>query len=118
MAVTVSLFEFDGQLGLDLRLDEQRERVRADPPSPLRSTSPWIFEWDAKELDKRDEHEFLGLFTHRLADVTDADIAELDALRLPRVDYPQAGLQDVPISDVVRWARARLLAGSVEPRSA
>jgi hypothetical protein len=118
MAVTASLFDFDGQLGVDLHLNEQRERVRDDPPVPIRPSSPWIFEWDAAALDERDVHEFLGLFTHRLADVSDADIDELDALSLPRIDYPPAGLRDAPISDLVRWARRRLQTGAVKPRPA
>src|SRR5215213_6372819 len=118
MAVTVTLFDFDGQLGLDFYLDEPRERVRDDPPVPIRSTSPWIFEWDAVALDESGQHELLGLFTSRLADVTDADIAELDTLPLPRLDYPPAGLRDVPVSALVRWARDRLLTGVVKPRSA
>lgn len=118
MAVTAALFDFDGQLGIDLHLDEARERVRDDPPVPIRSTSPWIFEWDAAALDQRGQHEFLGLFTSRLADVTDTDIDELDTLPLPLVDYSPAGLRDAPVSDLVRWARRRLLAGAVKPRSA
>jgi hypothetical protein len=118
MAVVASLFDFDGQLGLDLHLDEARERVRDDPPAPIRPSSPWIFEWDAQAHDERGEHAFLGLFVHRLADVTDADIDELDTLALPRIDYPAAGLRDVPVSAVVRWARDRLLADTTRSRSA
>ena len=118
MAMTATLFDFDGQLGVDLLLDEARERVRDNPPVPIRSTSPWIFEWDAAALDERGQHEFLGLFTSCLADVTDADIDELDTLPLPRVDYPPAGLRDSLVSDLVRWARRRLLTGTSKPRSA
>ena len=118
MAVTATLFEFDGQLGVDLHLDEARERVRDDPPGSTRSASPWIFEWDAAALDERGQYEFLGLFTSHLAEVTDADIAELDTLSLPRIDYPPAGLHNVPVSDLVRWAHRRLLSGATEPRSA
>jgi hypothetical protein len=118
MAVTATVFDFDGQLGIDLHLDEARERVRDDPPVPVRSTSPWIFEWDAAAMDEHDQHVFLGLFTSRLVDVTDADVDELDNLPLPRVDYPPAGLHDAPVSDLVRWARRRLLTGVVKPRSA
>jgi hypothetical protein len=118
MAVTATLFDFDGQLGIDLHLEEARERVRDDPPVPIRAASPWIFEWDAEALDERGQHEFLGLFTSRLSDVTDADLDELDTLPLPRIDYPPAGLRDARISSLVRWARGRLLAGIVKPRSA
>ncbi|HZO27510.1 MAG TPA: hypothetical protein VFH48_16140 [Chloroflexota bacterium] len=118
MAVTARLFDFDGQLGVDLHLDEARERVRDDPPAPIRPESPWIFEWDAAALDERGQHEFLGLFTSRLVDVTDTDIDDLDTLPLPRVDYPPAGLRDASLSDLVRWARRRLLSGAIKPRSA
>jgi len=118
VAVIASLFDFDGQLGIDVHLDEPRERVRDDPPVPIKPDSPWIFEWDAAALDERGEHIFLGLFTQRLAAVTGADIAELDTLPLPRVDYPPAGLRDAPISAIVRWARDRLLDGATTPRSA
>ena len=118
MALTATLFNFDGQLGIDLHLDEARERVRDDPPVPIRTASPWIFEWDAETLGERGQHEFLGLFTSRLSDVTDADISELDTLPLPLVDYPPAGLHDAPIATLVRWARDRLLTGAVRPRSA
>jgi hypothetical protein len=118
MAVMVQVFDFDGQLGIDLHLDAGRERVRDDPPVPVGSTSPWIFEWDAEELDERGEHRFMGLFTHRLADVTDGDIDELDALSLPRVDYPPAGLHDARVSDIVRWARSRAQSTMRKPRSA
>ena len=116
MAVTARVFDFDGQLGIDLELE--RERVGDDPPVALRPSSPWWFEWDAEALDERGEYVFLGLFTSRLADVTDADIDELDGLALPLVDYAPAGLHHAPISDLVRWARGRLLDGTVKPRSA
>jgi hypothetical protein len=119
MAVAASVFDFDGQLGIDLYLGEARERVDDYPPRPLRpSSSPWYFEWDAEALDERGEHEFLGLFTMRLANVTDEDIADLDTLDLPLIDYPPAGLHDAPISELVRWARGRLLSGAASPRSA
>ena len=118
MAVTASVFDFDGQLGIDLYLGEARERVGDYPPRPLPPMSPWYFEWDAEALDERGEHEFLGLFTMRLASVTDEDIAELDTLDLPLIDYPPADLYDAPISALVRWARGRLLSGAVSPRSA
>ena len=118
MAVMATIFDFDGQLGIDLYLDEPRERMRDDPPVPVRPASPWIFEWDAEALDERGEYELLGLFTHQLAEITDADIDDLDTLSLPRVEYPPAGLRDAPISDLVRWARSRLLTGAVKPRSA
>jgi hypothetical protein len=118
MAMTATVFDFDGQLGIDLHLGEVRERVRDDPPVPVRSTSPRIFEWDAEALDERGRHEFLGLFTASLADVTDVDIDELDTLPLPRIDYPPARLRDASVSDLVRWARHRLRTGAVKPRSA
>jgi hypothetical protein len=117
MAVAATLFDFDGQLGVDLHLDEARERVRDDPPVGLRVASPWIFEWDAEALDERGQYEFLGLFTSRLSAITDADIDELDTVPIPLIDYPPAGLHSAPISDLVRWARGRLLAGAVKPRS-
>src|SRR4051812_18123331 len=118
MAVTVTLFDYDGQLGIDLYLDQIRERVRDDPPGSFSPVSPWIFEWDAEALDERDEHEFLSLFTPSLADLSDDDIDELDRLPLPQVDYPPAGLRDVRISDLIRWARRHQPGGRVKPRSA
>ena len=118
MAVTASVFDFDGQLGIDLYLGEALERVGDLPPRPIRPNSPWLFEWDAEALDERGEYIFLSLFTPYLTRVTDDDITELDGLGLPLVDYPPAGLRDARISDLVRWARARLLARSVRPRSA
>lgn len=118
MAVKASVFDFDGQLGIDLYLDEARERIGDDPPWPIRQASPWLFEWDAVALDERGEHEFLGLFTHHLADVTEEDIDDLDRLSLPRIDYSPAGLQDARISDLVRWACQRLPARDITFRSA
>jgi hypothetical protein len=118
MAVTATLFDFDGQLGIDLYMAEARERVRDDPPAPVRVRSPWIFEWDAEVLDEHGRYELLGVFTSRLSAVTDADIEELDTLPLPRIDYPPAGLHDVPVSSLVRWARDRLHDGHIKTRSA
>jgi hypothetical protein len=92
--------------------------VRDDPPGSSESISRWIFEWDAEALDERGEHRFVGLFTHRLADITDHDIDALDALSLPLVDYPPAGLREVRVSDIVRWARSRVHVAVRKPRSA
>ena len=118
MAVIASLFDFDGQLGIDVYLDGVRERVRDDPPVPIRTDSPWIFEWDAEALEEHGRHEFLSLFTTNLSAVTDADIDELDRLPLPPIDYPPAGLHDARISSLVRWARGRIRTGRIAPRSA
>lgn len=64
----------------------------------------FYFAWDADKLE-RDEYEFGGIEVPDIAHLTEDWLAELDKLDLPRVDVPEAGLRDVTISDVLRWAR-------------
>lgn len=113
MALSASLYRVDCQLGLDVRLGEQRERVRDDPPadSPI-DWSAWVFEWDADALDEG-RREFLGLFVARLDRVTDKEIDALDHLPLACVDVPDLRLINVPVSTVVRRARDSLLARQI-----
>lgn len=52
------------------------------------------------------EREFLGIEVLDVSFITDYWLAELDKVEgVPRVDVPEAGLFDVTISDVLRWAR-------------
>lgn len=117
MALIASLYRADRALGLDVRLSEDRERVRDDPPAGSGADwSAWVFEWDADALEEG-RREFLGLFLARLDRITDAEILALDRLSLPRVNVPDLGLADAPISAVIRQARDALI-GSVASGSA
>ena len=112
MALTASLYRVDRALGLDVRLGEDRERVRDDPPGGSRvDWSAWVFEWDADALQEG-RHEILGLFLARLDRVTDAEILALDRLSLPRVTVPDLGLIDASVSTVIRRARDAFVGGA------
>ncbi len=105
MAVNVGLFYSDAYFAVDAYPGEDRERVEDPPPGvDLGPKSPWVFEWDADRLD-RGEHEFLGLTAFGLATLTDEDLSALARVPLPRVSCAAAGLSDVSLVDVIRWAK-------------
>ena len=106
MAVNAGIFYSDGLFALDLYPGEARERVGDQPPEiQLTRRSPLWFEWDGEQLE-RGEYEFVGLKVFSLEHLTDDDLRALERLRLPRVSCPEAGLVDVEVVDVVRWAKA------------
>ena len=112
MAVNAAIYYSDLQFSIELYPGEPRERVGDDPPGgTLPADSPFWFEWDGDKLE-RGEYEFLGLTVHGgLARVSDHQIRALDGLSLPRITFPDAGIADRTVSEVVRWARENL-AGS------
>jgi hypothetical protein len=104
MAVTAALFYSDGYFAIDLYPGEPLVRVEDAPPVPDFDTStPVLFSWDG-ELLERDEYRLLGVSVLHLDHVTAPDLEEIDRLTLPRVSIPQAGLIDVVVADVLRWA--------------
>lgn len=114
MAVNAGIYYSDLQFSIDLFPGEPRERVGDDPPiGALPLGSPFWFEWDGEKLE-RGEYEFLGLTVHGgLARVSEEDLRGLDALSLPRVTCPDAGIVDWTIPDVIRWAREHLTGSRV-----
>lgn len=102
MAIKTALSHFDGFFAVHL----------TEPPLPHADVldypddRAWPFEFsyaDAKFA--AGEREFLGIEVLDTSNITDYWLAELDKLDLPRVDVPEAGLTDVSIADVLRWAR-------------
>lgn len=106
MAVDAMLFYNDGYFAIDLYPGERRLRIEDEPPvSTWDPALPFLFRWDGEKLDQ-DTHEFLGLTVLCLDQVTKHDLAQLEHLDLPRVNVPAAGLIDVDVVDLLRWAQA------------
>lgn len=101
MAITAALLYLDGVVFLDLLPDVRRARVSSDPDG---RNWPFYFYYDDEKLS-RDEREFVGIEVLDVSNITDEWLTNLDTLVLPRVDVPEAGLFNVTISDVLRWAR-------------
>lgn len=101
MAVRASLYYDSSMLSIDLYPDDSREWV-SDLPDD--QAWPFDFDWDAQRLE-RGEYELGGVRVGDMRLITESWLDALDALELPRVDVPAAGLLDVTISDVLRWAR-------------
>ena len=102
MAVTAELYYYDGFVAVNL----------LDPPLPHADVVshpdgrdwPFDFSYDDEKFTLG-EREFLGIEVLDVSFITDYWLAELDKVDLPRVDVPEAGLVDVTIADVLRWAR-------------
>lgn len=102
MAITAEISAFEGFFALNL----------VDPPLPHADILdapddrhwPFDFSYDDEKF-ARGEREFLGIEVLDVSLITDYWLGELDKLDLPRVDVPEAGLFDVTIADVLRWAR-------------
>ena len=105
MAIDANLFYNQGYFAIDLYPSERRERIEDEPPDWDPST-PFIFRWDGPRLE-RNEYEFLGVTVLDLDRVTDADLEKLRSLDLPRVTVLEAGIIDVKMADVFRWAKQR-----------
>ncbi len=105
MAVTATLDRFEAKLYLHLRPDEVRDRV-GDVPAGVDDWAPVLFLWDGQKL-MHGEWELLGVQALDLTRVTDEHLAQIERLGLPRVDVPEAGLADVSVADVIRWARSQ-----------
>lgn len=101
MAVTATPYHDEGHVSFDLYLDQFRDRVSDDPDE--RNWPFWMY-WDAPKLDEG-EREFLGIEAHDVSDITDYWLGELEQIDLPRIDVPQADLQNVSVADALRWAR-------------
>ncbi len=106
MAVNAGIFYSDGLFAIDLYLGEARERIGDAPPGvELARQSPLSFEWDGEKLE-RGEYDFVGLEVFSLEHLTEQDVRVLGQIPLPRVTCTDAGLVDVAVADVVRWAKA------------
>lgn len=101
MAIAAELLYLDGVVFLELLPDTRRARVSSDPDD---RNWPFYFYYDDEKL-AHDDREFVGIEVLDVSNITDEWLAELDKVDLPRVDVPEAGLVDVTISDVLRWAR-------------
>jgi hypothetical protein len=107
VAVAADIFYSDGTFDLDLYPDEARERVGADPPVPdMDPDSPVWFYWDGEKLEHR-EYELLGVTVLDLDLLTEEAITEAERVPSPRIDCPAAGLFNVHLGDVLRWAKRR-----------
>ncbi len=107
MAVVADFFYSDGTFDLDFFPDEPRERIGADPPVPdFDPDSPVWFYWDGIKL-RDGEHELLGVTVLDLDLLTEEAICEVERVPAPKIDCPEAGLQDAPLADVLRWAKRR-----------
>lgn len=101
MAVAAAIISFDGLVFADLRPGSAIPRIASMPDE---RTWPFDFYWDLEGFH-RGERCFVGLEVADVSLITDDWLAEFDKLALPRVDVAEAGLVDVTISDVLRWAR-------------
>lgn len=107
MAIEASVYCDDGLVGLMLLPIGAREKV-GDIPN-VKGYDPsgrlWFY-WDAEKLlGEHEEYDFLGIEINDISMLHDDDLAVIDQLHLPRVDVPEVGLYDAPVSDVLRWAR-------------
>lgn len=101
MANRADLTFSNGLIFLDLSPDSRRARVASDPDD---RNWPFYFYYDDEKL-ARGEKALVALEVLDVSNITDDWLSNLDALDLPRVDVPNAGLFDVTIADVLRWAR-------------
>jgi hypothetical protein len=101
MALNVKIEHFDGKVILDLFPEEPRQWIADDPED--RNWPLYIYA-DHEKLN-RGEYEVVGIEALDVSDITDEWLNALDALDLPRVDVPDAGLADVAVSEVLRMAR-------------
>jgi hypothetical protein len=65
---------------------------------------PFDFFYEDEKLS-RGEYELVGIEVLDVSLITEDWLAEMEKLDLPRVDVPEAGLTDVTLADVLRWAR-------------
>lgn len=101
MAVEASIYHDDGLVAVELYPDVQKAGVVSMPDE---RDWPFYFDYDDEKL-ATGEREFLGIEVLDVSLITDEWLAELEKLDLPRVDVAEAGLTDVSIADVLRWAR-------------
>ena len=101
MAIDAKLRHYDGWLSVELYRGVQKAGVVSSPDD---REWPFDFDYDDEKLT-RGEREFLGIEVLDVSLITDYWLAELDKTDLPRINVTEAGLFDVTISDVLRWAR-------------
>lgn len=99
MAIIAEIYRAYDAFAIDLY---EGGRARDVPPAAPRfaDSAVWFF-WLARDLD-RDIHTFAGIKTLNLGAVTDADLAMLKGIDLPRVDIPAEGIVNATIADVLR----------------
>lgn len=102
MAVNVGIYYDDGLVAFDLYPGTPKAAI-VDYPDDR--DWPFEFYYDDEKF-ALGEREFLGIEVLDVSFITDYWLGELDKVEcLPRVDVPEAGLVDVTIADVLRWAR-------------
>lgn len=101
MAVEARIIQVDGLVFLELGTVPNGPRVASSPDDRF---WPFDFYYDDEEL-ARGHRVLVGIEALDVSHITDDWLAELDKLALPHVNVPEAGLFDVTISDVLRWAR-------------
>ncbi len=101
MAIAARIYQDGRVFGLELYPGKPKAGVLDFPDDRV---WPIDFNYDDEKL-AAGEHEFLGVETRDITRATDDWLVELDKLDLPHVDVPEAGLFDVTVSDVLRWAR-------------
>lgn len=101
MAITAGIYHDDGLVAFDLHPGVPKAAIVDYPDG---RDWPFEFYYDDEAFGVG-EREFLGIEVLDVSFITDYWLSELDKIDLPRVDVPEAGLFDVTISDVLRWAR-------------
>lgn len=101
MAIEAGFYHDDGLVSVELYPGVQKAGVVSMPDE---RDWPFYFDYDDEKL-AAGEREFLGIEVLDVSFITDDWLAELEKLDLPRVDVAEAGLTDVSIADVLRWAR-------------
>jgi hypothetical protein len=115
MAVRADLYRDHTIVGVTLFPDGRGSSIAddIDVPGFAPDTMIWWY-WDEAKL-MRDERDFLGIEITNIAALTEADFAALDAVDVPHIDSPEAGLRDATLADILRWAQREYLAAQQSP---
>lgn len=101
MAMKAETTYFEGFFAVRLSDRNYRAGIGDMPDERL---WPFDFFYDDDKL-ARDEYELVGVEVLDVSLITEDWLAEMEKLDLPRVDVPEAHLEDATIADVLRWAR-------------
>lgn len=101
MAIKAGIRQYDGWVSVELYPGVPKAGVVSYPDE-----RDWPFDFDYEDAKlAAGEYEFLGIEVLDVSLITDYWLTELGKLDLPRVDVSEAGLFNVSIADVLRWAR-------------
>ena len=107
MAVGATLLLDGGHFRLDLYPGELRERVADDPPELPRfhpGSTTWVY-YDGLALECG-RHEPVGIEVVNVADLTDADLVQLERLTFPSMAVRGVDSRGASLGTLLRWARA------------